>query len=259
MKSFKKNPNIILLVELAYFDFLVEELPDDSLYWLRGADSNRIAHWSDSGSLTDSTYCLDFSRSDFQDHIATRASNLVAKGVFDGVFVDWWAEPDPISGYGNWKTNARPSAYSSSNTNLALIERDARIKLLQKIRNAVGSNKVIIGNMNYGKCSDAPIAPKLLSATNLDGVYMELFYETEYPSNGIAPFSTNLVTGDPYFSKPGVGDLNKTRWRKAEEFISYAEKNTNFFRSQPLNCIEFQHRWGAMIRAISKLRAPLYH
>ena len=255
----QKNPNIILLVELAYFDFLVEEFPDDSLYWLRGADSNRIAHWSDSGSSTaKSTYCLDFSRSDFQDHIATRASNLVAKGVFDGVFVDWWAEPDPISGYGNWKTNARPSAYSSSNTNLALIERDARIKLLQKIRNAVGSNKVIIGNMNYGKCSDAPIAPKLLSATNLDGVYMELFYETGYPTNGIVPFSTNDVTGDPYFSKPGVGDPNKTRWRKAEEFISYAEKTTNLFRSQPLNCIEFQHRWGGNdARDLRIMRASL--
>jgi hypothetical protein len=185
---------------------------------------------------------LDFSRPDVQDHVATRASNLVSKGVFDGVFIDWWSEPEPSSGYGLWRNTARPSTYSGSNTNVALLERDAKIKLLQKIRTAVGTNKLIIGNMNYGKYADAPIGSKLLSATNLDGVYMELFYETQYPTNGIAPFLS--VTENPYFSKPGEGDPNKTRWRKAEEFISYAEKTTNLFRSQPLNCIEFQHRWG---------------
>jgi hypothetical protein len=185
---------------------------------------------------------LDFSRPDVQDHVATRASNLVAKGVFDGVFIDWWSEPEPSSGYSLWKNTARPSTYGGTNTNVAHLERDAKIKLLQKIRTAVGTNKLIIGNMNYGKYADAPIGSKLLSATNLDGVYMELFYETEYPTSGIAPFLS--VTESPYFSKPGAGDPNKTRWRKAEEFISYAEKTTNLFRSQPLNCIEFQHRWG---------------
>ena len=253
----QKNPNMILLVELAYFEFLEKELEANSPYWLLDTNSNRIAHWSDSGAAAaTSTYCLDFSRPDFQDHVATRASNLVAKGVFDGVFIDWWSEPEPSSGYGLWTNTARPSTYSGTNTNVAHLERDAKIKLLQKIRTAVGSNKVIIGNMNYGKSSDAPIGSKLLSATNLDGVYMELFYETEYPTNGIAPFPS--VTDNPYFSKPGAGDPNKTRWRKAEEFISYAEKTTNLFRSQTLNCIEFQHRWGGNdARDLRIMRASL--
>lgn len=242
----QKNPNMILLAELTYFEFWEEELPEASPFWLRDTSSNRIAHWSDSGAAAaKSTYCLDFSRADLQDHIAVRAAHLVSRGVFDGVFIDWWSEPVPSEGYGFWKENARPSTYPSVSTNLALLERTAKTELLQKIRDAVGTNKLIIANMNYGKYFDAPIGPKLITATNLDGVYMELFYEPVYPTNGIAPFSTNAVTPLPYFSKPGEGDPTKSRWRKAEEFISYAEKSTNLFRSQPLNCIEFQFRWAS--------------
>lgn len=126
------NPTEVVLVEERYYDAPGTYFPSDSSYWLRDANGNRI--YSSSG---DGNYLIDYTNSDLQALIAKQCAALMQTGVVDGIMLDVWQE-------------------------------DAgRVSLIQAIRNAVGSNAIILVN-TAGKIPTQ-------TASWVNGVFLEGF------------------------------------------------------------------------------------
>jgi len=133
-KLLSRNPNIILLAALTYRDASLDFLPKDHKWWLRDENGDLILGYK-SGKYK--AYLLDFGNRKFRKQVALRARALVRSGVVDGVMLDWW-EDDP-----------------------------ARIKLVRKIRKAIGKDAIILANVNTRKI------PK--TARYINGCFMECY------------------------------------------------------------------------------------
>jgi len=233
----KLNPLAIRLAVVEYFEGwtnndVSQGLPASSPFWLNNQNGDRLRNFDTDGRGTNFSCLIDFSNPDLQDLVAARAASLVAEGLYDGIFLDCWSENRTGESQWSWiannylnigggnlqpwgLTNAHPTA-----TTLAEVERKARLDLLQKIRNRIGTNKIIIANINYGLAGGHSLSASnpLLSGTNLDGVYMEC--------------DTDIGSGyDP------------ARWRRIEETCAWVEAPGNL-RSQGFNCLEIWHQFS---------------
>jgi hypothetical protein len=139
------NPNAAVLAEIRYFDAWETYLPPDSPLWRRDKAGERVAS---PGAIYGArrVYLLDFSKPELQDSVAAQCKAYVETGVFDGCMFDWWG-----------------AAYSDTPG----AEGTARLKMIQKVRAAVGDKALLIGNVNGS-------LPKM-TAAYLNGAYMEGF------------------------------------------------------------------------------------
>lgn len=139
------NPNAVLLAEVRYYDAWQDYLPPDSPLWRRDKSGERVV--SD-GLIYGArhVYLLDFSKPELQDSVAAQCKAYVETGVFDGCMFDWW----------NGAYSDTPGAEGTD-----------RLKMIQKVRAAVGDKALLIGNVNGS-------LPKM-TASYLNGVYMEGF------------------------------------------------------------------------------------
>jgi hypothetical protein len=103
-----KNPNLVMLGELRFYNASTNWLPSTSPWWLRDSSGNLVG--------SDGYYRLNYANTDLQNRIATQAAAAMAAGL-DGVFLDWWPTED-----------------------------DARIALVSSIRAAIGANGLILVN-----------------------------------------------------------------------------------------------------------------
>jgi len=260
----KLNPNSIRLATLEYFEGETNNpafgLPASSSFYLRNQSNGLIRNWDIDLGGTNFTCLFDFSNPQFQELIADRAAALTADGLYDGVFIDCWSEPKVGDSIWTWigsgqrnqpggsprpwgLTNATPTGGSVSE-----VEKKARMDLLKKIRERIGTNKLIIANINYGLAGDNALsdANPLLSGAYLDGVYMECYMlEQEAPSHLIRDLSNNPVAYDTYLSQtPYFDDRGgSTYWKKLEQTLAWVEKPGNL-KSQGFNCIEIWHRFS---------------
>lgn len=134
------NPNMILIAEIRYRDASGDFLPEDSPWWKRDRSGSRLEGWAERNY-----FLLDYSRDDFQDHVAKQCQAAVAAGVVDGCFFDWWNKED-----------------------------DDRIALLTKVRSTIGDDALIIVNVNGAKPEK--------TASMINGVYMEGLGAKFFPS-----------------------------------------------------------------------------
>lgn len=233
----KLNPLAIRLAVVEYFEGwtnndVSQGLLASSPFWLNNQNGDRLRNFDTDGRGTNFSCLIDFSNPDLQDLVAARAASLIAEGLYDGIFLDCWSENRTEESQWSWiadnylntgggnprpwgLTNAHPTA-----TTLAAVERKARLDLLQKIRNRIGTNKIIIANINYGLGGGHSLSASnpLLSGTNLDGVYMEC--------------DTDVGSG-----------YDLARWRRIEETCAWVEAPGNL-RSQGLNCLEIWHQFS---------------
>lgn len=260
----KLNPAAIRLAVVEYYEGETNNPsfgpPASSPFWLRTASGSRIRNFDYDGGGTNFSCLLDFSNPEFQDLIADRAAALVAEGLFDGIFLDCWSETRAGESQWFWVAHndlngggGSPSPWGLTNgtpigSSLSEVERNARLQLLAKIRAKIGTNKIIIANINYGLAGEHALsaANPLLSGTNLDGVYMECAMLEVIANNYLIRDSSNNPIGygesldpNPYLD-PRVGD---TYWRKIEKTMAWVESPGNL-RSQGLNCIEIWHRFS---------------
>ena len=147
----KLNPNHLLLASLYYYGATPDVYPEDWPYWLRDESGDRIQDegW---GELL-----IDYTHLGAQDHFVQRAIAIAQCGIFDGIFLDWWAGEDRED------TLGEPGTADLYHSNTA----DARILLLRRIREAVGNDFLIIANTTTHK------VPR--SAPYLNGAFMETF------------------------------------------------------------------------------------
>ena len=163
-KLHKLNPNIVILLSVFYRDLPGDWLPEDSDWWLRDEQGERIVGFKGDGGYV--AYLLDYSSKGLRNHVAARAKAGVKTGLFDGVMLDWWDE------------------------------NPARIKLLRKVRKAIGNDKLILVNSNQ--------YVQAKSAKYVNGYFME-----------------------------SVPMENKTDWQTFAQTLQWAEAN---LREPRINC-----------------------
>jgi hypothetical protein len=110
----KHNPNIIILAELRWRDYMDSLLPPDHEFWKRDAFGNRITATGD--KMARPRFYLDTENPKLIEHLCNQAKYMVASGAYDGVFLDWFG----------------PSA-----------------NFFKQLREAIGNNFLIITNANY--------------------------------------------------------------------------------------------------------------
>ena len=117
------NPNMIFLSEIRMRDANPEYFPEDSPYWVRDENGNRVGKtW----------HVIDFTHPDVQDMIVAQAIALDKCGLYDGIFFDWWKEVKPVSvGWSGFEEEQR-----------------ARDNIIQRIRANTRSDFLIMGNTN---------------------------------------------------------------------------------------------------------------
>ena len=171
------NPNLKGLVELSYRDgpyvhdpegrpfWERGHFPADSPFWIRDAAGNPVPGWGEDsdhdgtieaaeilGSLT------DFRHSDVIELVAQKAFALDRSGLVDGILLDWWNEHGQTSAsWLDWST-----FYMTAEE-----EVEARLALLQRIRELVSDDFLILVNTNERT------APR--SAPYVNGTFMELW------------------------------------------------------------------------------------
>jgi hypothetical protein len=107
-----KNPSMVLLAELRYFEAHRSYLPADHPWWKR-KDGRIVPGWEEGGY-----WKLDFANRDFQNHVAAQAAAVMRSGVVNGIMLDCWQDED------DW------------------------VGLLTRIRRAVGDDALILINCN---------------------------------------------------------------------------------------------------------------
>lgn len=128
------NPNMVLMISLYYRDAPGDWFPEDSNWWLRDENGDRVVGFEGEGGYV--AYLLDYSNKGLRQQVAKRARACVRSGVVDGVMLDWWND-----------------------------DSRARIKLLKAVRRAVGKDALIIVNTNQFKRPG--------SAKFINGCFME--------------------------------------------------------------------------------------
>ena len=137
-EAIRENPNMIFIVEIAYFDGRRFNIPEDSPYWFRNPDGI-IAHrpgpfdaqgnkkWQDEP-------LLDFTNPDVIDIIVAQAVAVAKCGLYDGIWLDRWQELE-----GDFRGELSHLVTKEAELN-------ARLQILQGIRANVPEDFLIMVN-----------------------------------------------------------------------------------------------------------------
>ena len=155
-EAIRENPNMIFIVEIAYFDGRRFNIPADSPYWFRNPDGT-IAHrpgpfdaqgnkkWQDEP-------LLDFTNPDVIDIIVAQAVAVAKCGLYDGIWLDRWQELE-----GDFCGKLSHLVTKEDELN-------ARLQILQGIRASVPEDFLIMVNSRNKLPQSAPY---------INGVFIE--------------------------------------------------------------------------------------
>lgn len=115
----QKNPNMIILAEIRYYDAASSYLPENHDWFMRDPNGNPIMSWEEGRH-----WRLDFNNPAFRELVARQAGAAVESGVFDGVMLDWWKDDE------------------------------GRLELIKAIQKAIGPQALIVCNANDQKTPD---------------------------------------------------------------------------------------------------------
>ncbi len=127
--AIRENPNMIFIVEIAYFDGRFLNLPDDSPYWFRNKDGS-IAIRGDSLD-PQAERLVNFTHPDVIEMIIQQTVAIAKCGLYDGIWLDRW-HPDF---HGELSSLVTPKN-----------ELSARLQILQGIRANVSEDFLIMVN-----------------------------------------------------------------------------------------------------------------
>ncbi len=131
--AIRENPNMIFIVEIAYFDGRFLNLLDDSPYWFRNKDGSiAIREWSvDPFGNVQEERLVNFTHPDVIEMLIQRTVAIAKCGLYDGIWLDRW-HPDF---HGELSGLVTPED-----------ERNARLQILQGIRANVRDDFLIMVN-----------------------------------------------------------------------------------------------------------------
>ena len=183
-----RNPNMLFLVEIRQRSGHVPgQYPEDWFGWLRDENGNLAKV-----RVGEGTYLIDFRLPEVQDIIVEQAIAASKCGLYDGIMFDWWTE--------NGGTLLNYSVDPPTEYSTEAEEREARIAILQRIREAVPDDFLILCNNNHRKLP--------LSAPYINGSFMETFYfRASYTLDEIIEIETNLIWSEANFREPQINCL----------------------------------------------------
>ena len=164
------NPNMLFLVVIQYKQANVSQHPADWSGWLRDANGQRVRNQviNHEGEI----YFVDFTKPEVIDWILSRAIAISHCGLYDGIVFDWWNETANIFFHPDAPTAVEQLA--------------ARIEILRRIREIVGDDFLIQGNVNRRKIPH--------TAPYMNGGVMEAGndYEEGYTHAGLLEIESTL-------------------------------------------------------------------
>ncbi len=137
----RKNPDVIHLRGMIYREAWHTQFPEDSPYWLRGKNGERLR--SVPSQPDNLSYYIDFTKPETIDFIVQQAVAVARCGLFDGIVFDWWTDYHAI--LKDRSQDSRPPVHGVE------VEQNARDEILRRIRAEVPEDFIIIGNGNRGK------------------------------------------------------------------------------------------------------------
>ena len=179
------NPKMVFLAELRMRDaFPNKYYHEDYPYWLRNEAGDRVEGWP-------GTFLLDFTHPGQQDIIVQQALAVAQCGLYDGIFLDWWDEGQPVL-RGDWSKGG----YRENEA-----EQRARDTIIQHIRTGVGDDFLIIVNANRRKI--------LRTGPYINGTFMETLRDHDggYTHDGLAEIESTLLWSEENLREPRVNCL----------------------------------------------------
>ena len=152
--AIRENPNMIFIVEIAYFDGRFLNLPEDSPYWFRNPDgliAQRLWKVDDEGNEYYESL-LNFTHPDVIEMIIQHAVAVAKCGLYDGIWLDRWQELE-----GDFHGELRHLVTLEAELN-------ARLQMLQGIRANVPEDFLIMVNSREELPHSAPY---------INGVFIE--------------------------------------------------------------------------------------
>ena len=181
------NPNMLFIAQLEMREAYRTNHAEDSPYWLRDENGERITAWRD-GVLF-----LDFTKPIVVDKIVEEAIAVSKCGLYDGIFFDWWTENGPV--LANNETG-----WSEGYVGFEAEQRTRDI-ILARIREAVREDFLILGNTNRSKI------PRTGWAIN--GTFMETGrdYDSGYTHDGLVEIESTLLWAEENLREPRINCL----------------------------------------------------
>ena len=183
----KLNPNMLFIMGIVmrsadpYADFEKEMYSDDNFPWIRSEDGSMVF-----GTPPErhTSLLIDFTHPIAQDMIVGQAVAVWKSGLYDGIIIDNWNEEGVVlKGYRTLEE-----------------EQHARVKILQRIRAAVGDDLLILVNCGC----------KLTLATPyINGITLELYPEQweNYTHKGLMELEDILLWAEENLQEPQVNEL----------------------------------------------------
>ena len=182
------NPNMIFIRGIAMRDASSDVFPEDSPYWIRDTEGNRILAADDYFA-----FLVDFTHPDVQNIIVQQAIAVSKCGLYDGIFLDWWKENHAVladskvgwsEGYRGFETEQR-----------------ARDNIIQRVRAEVGDDFLILVNPNRSQPQRA--------GPYINGLFMETLrdYDGGYRHEGLIEIESTLFWAEENLREPQVNCL----------------------------------------------------
>ncbi len=187
-----QNPNMLFIAEIRMREAFSKTHPEDSPYWLRNENGERVHGWP-------GTFFLDFTKPVVIDKIVDETIAVAKCGLYDGIFFDWWSENGVIladgSSEGPWGAD-ETAGYRGFQA-----EQNARDIILSRIRAAVPDDFLILVNTNRRKI------PRTAWAIN--GTFMETLrdYDKGYTYKGLKQIESTLSWSEANLREPRINCL----------------------------------------------------
>ena len=186
------NPDFLFLASFYHYGAHPSDYyPEDWKYWLRDEEGNRIKEVPEQDY---SDMLIDYTLPGAEDHFVQMAVSVKACGIFDGIFMDLWAEEEAeIPGTSNTE-----HLYHGNRV-------EALVSLVKRIREAVGDEFLII--VNTGGHRKIP-----RSAPHVNGAFMET-WDKAYPRERLIEIEHALLWYEDNFRDPQINCLEVAKSR----------------------------------------------
>lgn len=177
------NPDFLFLHSFHHHGIYWEDgYPEDWPYWLRDEEGNIAYEPAYSQNL------IDYTLPGAEDHFVKMAVSVAKCGIFDGIFLDLWAEEEAeVPG-----SEGTAHLYHGSRV-------EALVSLVKRIREAVGDEFLIIVNTRTLKI------PR--SAPYVNGAFIET-WDAAYPRERLIELENALSWYEENLRYPQVNFLN---------------------------------------------------